>query len=132
VNPHYPLVSIRAGRRCEYCKAPEVLFNFPFEVEHISPSSRGGPSTDENLALSCPACNIFKSNNTTAIDPITGEEVRLFHPRRDLWEAHFAIEKDLSIRGNTAIGRATIQQLRINSPRQLSSRRKWNLTNHFP
>ena len=31
MNPHYPLVAERAGHRCEYCHAPEVIFNFPFE-----------------------------------------------------------------------------------------------------
>lgn len=40
MNPHYPLVSRCAGHRCEYCRAPEAIFNFPFEVEHIVPSAR--------------------------------------------------------------------------------------------
>ena len=35
MNPRYSAVAERAGHRCEYCGAPEVVFNFPFEVEHI-------------------------------------------------------------------------------------------------
>ena len=37
MNPHYPEVALRAGHRCEYCYAPEAVFNLPLEVEHIVP-----------------------------------------------------------------------------------------------
>jgi len=40
VNPYYRAIAQRANHRCEYCKAPEVVFNFPFEVEHIIPLSQ--------------------------------------------------------------------------------------------
>jgi CRISPR/Cas system Type II protein with McrA/HNH and RuvC-like nuclease domain len=33
-------------------------------VDHIVPKSRGGPSTWENLATSCQACNGRKNNRT--------------------------------------------------------------------
>lgn len=42
MNPHYPEVSHRAAHRCEYCHAPEVIFNFPFEVEHVIPTCISG------------------------------------------------------------------------------------------
>ena len=42
MNPLYPVVAERAVYRCEYCHAPEVVFNFPFEVEHTLPQARGG------------------------------------------------------------------------------------------
>ncbi len=45
MNPLHGSVASRAGYRCEYCRAPEAIFNFPFEVEHIVPVSRHG--TDE-------------------------------------------------------------------------------------
>jgi hypothetical protein len=35
MNPRHARVAARAAHRCEYCHAPEALFNFPFEVEHI-------------------------------------------------------------------------------------------------
>jgi hypothetical protein len=53
MNPHYPLVARRADHRCEYCRAPEAVFNFPFEVEHVVPSSRGGADDESNLCLAC-------------------------------------------------------------------------------
>ena len=40
LNPRYAPIAQRANHRCEYCKAPEVVFNFPFEVEHIIPLSQ--------------------------------------------------------------------------------------------
>lgn len=71
MNPHYAEVAVRAARRCEYCHAPEVIFNFPFEVEHIRPSSRSGHDDPTNLALACHACNLFKSDLIDGSDPET-------------------------------------------------------------
>ncbi len=62
MNPSYPLVAARARHACEYCRAPEIVFNLPFEVEHITPQSRGGKTTEDNLALSCRSCNLYKSD----------------------------------------------------------------------
>jgi 5-methylcytosine-specific restriction endonuclease McrA len=53
MNPHYPEVSHRAAHRCEYCHAPEVIFNFPFEVEHVIPICHKGTDDLANLALAC-------------------------------------------------------------------------------
>ena len=38
MNPHYPLVAQRAAHLCEYCRVTEIVFNLPFEVEHINAS----------------------------------------------------------------------------------------------
>jgi hypothetical protein len=46
-------VAERAGHRCEYCGAPEAVFNFPFEVEHIIPPAQGGTDDASNRALAC-------------------------------------------------------------------------------
>jgi hypothetical protein len=53
MNPHYPEVALRAGHRCEYCHAPEAVFNLPLEVEHIVPMARGGEDAAANWALAC-------------------------------------------------------------------------------
>jgi 5-methylcytosine-specific restriction endonuclease McrA len=65
MNPHYPGVARRAGHRCEYCRAPEGIFNFPFEVEHVCPIAHGGMNDEVNLALACRACNVFKAEYRT-------------------------------------------------------------------
>ena len=62
----YPLVAERAQRRCEYCLAPESIFNSPFEVEHITPLALGGADEEWNLALSCRSCNASKFQATAA------------------------------------------------------------------
>jgi 5-methylcytosine-specific restriction endonuclease McrA len=76
MNPHYHAVGTRAEHRCEYCHAPEAIFNFPFEVEHIVPPDRGGAQDESSLALACRACNLFKSNHVEAADNETRTTVR--------------------------------------------------------
>jgi 5-methylcytosine-specific restriction endonuclease McrA len=52
VNLNYSFVAQRAGHRCEYCRAPEVVFNLAFEVDHIIPLSKNGRDEEKNWALS--------------------------------------------------------------------------------
>lgn len=126
MNPHYPLVSARARHACEYCRAPEIVFNLPFEVEHIEPQSRGGETTDNNLALSCRSCNLYKSDHVSAVDELTQQEADLFNPRHAAWHEHFSIvEETGEIEGRSASGRATVSRLRINSPAQVKARKQW-------
>lgn len=128
------MVAARAIHRCEYCHAPESIFTLRFEVDHIVPISEGGTDAPDNLALACRACNLWKSNAVTALDEVTEASVRLFNPRSDLWRDHFRIDiaESVTIVGITAVGRATVRQLRMNSPAQLEARRWWIQINLFP
>jgi hypothetical protein len=133
MNPHYPLVAERAVHRCEYCRAPEAIFNFPFEVEHIIPPSRGGADNETNWALSCRACNLHKSDRLEGDDSETQTAVRLFHPRQGRWEEHFRVVTATgAIAGLTPIGRATIARLQMNTPIQLAARQQWMRLGLFP
>ncbi|MDA1049179.1 MAG: HNH endonuclease signature motif containing protein [Planctomycetota bacterium] len=132
MNPAYPFVAERARHRCEYCLAPETMFNCEFEVEHILPRSQDGSSQTDNLALSCRACNKNKSDRVEEIDDMSQERTRLFHPRRDKWTLHFAISADGSILGLTAIGRVTVFRLKFNSRFQLAARQCWIKLGLFP
>jgi hypothetical protein len=133
VNAKYPAIAERARYQCEYCHAPESVFNFPFEVEHIHPQARGGSDDIENLALSCHACNLFKSDFETGHDEEDQAEVALFHPRRDVWDLHFAVDAERGeIIGRTPTGRATIERLRMNRPRQINARLRWIQLGVFP
>lgn len=126
MNPNHPLVSARAGYLCEYCHAPEAVFNLSFEVEHILPKSAGGTDDEDNPALSCRSCNLYKSAFTSAFDELTATEVRLSNPRPDNWREHFTINSDNGfLTGSTEIGRAAIICLRINSSAQTAARRQW-------
>jgi len=90
VNPLYPPVAERAQARCEYCRAPEGVFNFPFEVEHILPKSPGGTDRFENLALSCHACNRFKADFAHGIVVVTSLDVVCFIPAVTFGRSIFA------------------------------------------
>jgi 5-methylcytosine-specific restriction endonuclease McrA len=101
------LVRDRAGRRCEYCRAPEEVTGSRYLIDHIFPRSCGGTDQRENLAFACSTCNLAKSNQVTGVDPQTGQEEHLFHPRRHRWKDHFAVVPDsLELRGLTPQGRA--------------------------
>jgi hypothetical protein len=133
LNPRYPAVADRAAYRCEYCHAPESVFNFPFEVEHISPQARGGSGDAANLALACRACNLFKSDAEIGLDDEGQSEVPLFHPRQDAWEQHFRVDLETAeIVGLTPVGRATVVQLKMNRPQQIRARQRWMLLDLFP
>jgi hypothetical protein len=73
------------------------------------------------LALACHRCNLRKGPNLTGIDPITGEIVPLFDPRRDRWLDHFRFRGPV-IEGVTAVGRATIKVLSMNDARRIERR----------
>lgn len=133
MSRYYALVSERAEHRCEYCHAPEAIFNLPFEVEHIVPTSRGGPDEESNLALACRACNLYKSDQTTGVHETTHQVVPLFHPRRDHWESHFRVEFDEGlIQGLSPVGTVTVACLRMNQDVHREARRSWMQLKLYP
>lgn len=133
MNPRYSLIAQRANHRCEYCHAPEVVFNLPFEIEHIFPVSLGGTDETDNLALACRSCNLRKSSFVNGVDPQIQSSVRLFHPREDRWDEHFeADSKNGEIRGITPVGRATVARLQMNGPAQMAARTQWMQLGLFP
>ena len=128
--PHrlYAPVAARARHRCEYCLAPEVVFNLEFEVEHVIPVARGGTDELGNLALACRSCNLRKAARLESADPQTGQMVALFDPRRHDWAEHFELRiPDARLEGRTPIGRATVQLLGMNRPQAVRARRVWLL-----
>lgn len=133
MNPLYELVAERAQHACEYCCAPELVFNFPFEVEHVMPRAQGGATELGNLALACHGCNLFKGQSTTGFDEASATTVALFDPRAMHWPDHFQIDESTAkIVGLTAVGRATIGRLRMNNPAQISARQQWIAAKLFP
>ena len=114
----------RAGGYCEYCRSPERFSPATFSIDHILPTSRGGPDELSNLAFACQGCNNAKYNRTTGRDPVTGAEVALFNPRKDSWADHFRWSNTFRrIVGITATGRATVELIRLNR-QQLQELRK--------
>ena len=133
MNLNYTLVADRANHQCEYCHAPELVFNFPFEVEHIIPLSKEGTNSEENLALACRSCNLRKGNRISGTDSESNTQVRFFHPRLDQWGNHFQADATSGIIiGTTAIGRTTVNSLEMNSQPQVMARQLWIRLSLFP
>lgn len=124
-------VEQRAGQRCEYCRMHQSLQGASFHVEHAVPRSKGGSDDHDNLAWACPSCDLRKSDRTEAVAPDTGLVARLFNPRRDRWDEHFAWA-EYQIVGVTPIGRATVAALEFNTPRRLLIRQVESAFGLFP
>ena len=123
----------RFGNSCAYCRTAERLTATTFEFEHITAQSAGGETTFENLCLSCPMCNRYKSDQMSAIDPLTLVSVPLFHPQQARWTDHFEWNDDYTeIVGLTPIGRATITALKMNRPQMVQVRRMWVVLGEHP
>ncbi len=124
------LVHTRAAGCCEYCRACDTNTGQQMHVEHINP--KAGDSAD-NLCLACPSCNLSKGAAISAIDRVTGEVVTLFNPRSQQWTEHFEwADGGLYVRGTTAVGRVTVERLRMNQPRVVRARRNWIVAGTHP
>lgn len=116
------LVPRRARYRCEYCLLPQAVVTTPFQFDHVFAQSHGGLTTADNLAFACFHCNNFKGTSLAGLDPDTNQVIRLFHPRRDIYENHFRWQGE-NIIGLTPEGRVTVRTLRLNHPLRLAVRR---------
>ena len=122
-EPTRSLVRDRAGDRCEYCRLLQAaLPSSTFQVDHIVAKQHKGRARPDNLALACERCNLYKGTNLSAIDPESGQVVRLFHPREDRWEDHFRIDNGVVV-GLTDRGRATVELLNMNAELRVKLRR---------
>lgn len=113
----------RAEFCCEYCQMLEEFDALVFQWDHIIAQKHSGTTDLMNLAWSCFACNNHKQSDIAGIDPEnrTGEIVRLFHPRSDVWQDHFAWTGPVLV-AKTPIGRVTLYVLGINLPHRLAFR----------
>ncbi len=90
-------------------------------VEHIRPKKHRGDDHPDNLGLACIDCNLHKGSDVAGYDPATGALTELFHPRRHVWTEHFEWD-GVFIVGKTAVGRTTVEVLRLNSEERLQLR----------
>ncbi len=72
--------------------------------------------------MACTSCNKRKGSDLASIDPVDGEIVRLFQPRRDRWDEHFRLSAG-EIVTLTAIGRVTVRLLQLNRSERVRIRR---------
>jgi hypothetical protein len=110
------LLAERDKQRCVYCLTTEENCGLRMHVDHIIPEVAGGLTTEGNICLACFSCNIAKAAQQTAVDPLTGAMVALFHPLHQRWDDHFSwSENKIRIVGLTACGRATVEALHMNN-----------------
>lgn len=122
----------RAGNCCEYCRLSQEDHLFAFHIEHIIAEKHRGSSTEDNLCLSCPACNGFKGSDVGSMDwEGSGKFVMLYNPRQQVWDDHFRLNK-AHIESLTPEGRVTAFLLRLNSPRRLKERSLLISLNRYP
>jgi hypothetical protein len=118
-------VNDQSRHRCGYCLAAEAVVGAA-ELDHIIPASLGGETVEDNLWAACSACNDYKNDRVSARDAETGELVRLFDPRRQVWAHHFEwIEGGAFVVGRTPTGRVTVHALQLNRPVLVAARRAW-------
>ncbi len=110
-----------AQSRCEYCLLHKVYTEKALEFDHIIATQHGGLTVLENLCLACFDCNRQKGPNLCSVDPDSGDVVRLFDPRQQLWAEHFRV-RGAVIEPLTAVARATVRVLDVNSVDRLVDR----------
>ena len=119
-------VSAQADYRCGYCLTQERIVGTPMEIDQIIPEALGGQTEEDNLWLACSLCNDHKGDKIAALDPESGEVVRLFDPRRQIWAEHFAwTPAGDRILGLTPTGRATVAALNLNRSSLVLARQAW-------
>ncbi len=110
-----------------------MVFNFPFEIEHIIPLSRQGTDDEANLALACRSCNLRKGTRISGVVTDSDTEVHFFHPRQNHWSEHFQIDAESGmVMGITAVGKVTVENLEMNSAAQVVARHLWIRLGLFP
>ncbi|MGB7088238.1 MAG: HNH endonuclease signature motif containing protein [Phormidesmis sp.] len=130
-KPLRRLVIQRAGNRCEYCGLSQVGQAATFHIDHVIPVAADGPTTEKNLALACVACSLYKGARQKVKDVKTSRSVTIFNPRRQIWTRHF-VWVEFEILGLTAVGRATVDALKLNRAVILAIRAEEKLLGRHP
>jgi hypothetical protein len=107
------LVIQRADNRCEYCGLSQLGQAATFHIDHVIPVVAGGSTTSGNLALACVSCSLYKGARQDVKDPETTKTVTIFNPRQQTWKEHFSW-RGVEVVGLTAVGRATVNALKLN------------------
>lgn len=114
-------IAERARGRCEYCLTPEWILLAGCEVDHVISRKHGGLTDPSNLAFSCARCNRAKGSDIGSLAPVTGQYCRLFNPRIDRWDEHFALDGSQLV-GRTDVAQVTVKILRLNDPERIAER----------
>ena len=119
-------VASQSRNRCGYCLTSESIVGMPMEIDHLIPEALGGLTEEDNLWLACSLSNDAKGCRIAFPDPLSGELVRLFNPRRETWDEHFRWSANGTlVLPLSTTGRATVVALRLNRPILVLARQSW-------
>lgn len=113
----------RANFACEYCGVTETDTGGELTLDHYQPQAKGGTDDLHNLLYCCMRCNQYKVDYW----PTRANEPRLWNPRIESASTHFLRIEDGSLYPLTAIGRFTLQRLRLNRAPLVAYRRRQQL-----
>lgn len=113
-------IADRAKQLCEYCLITEADTFYGCQVDHIISVKHGGSSDVDNLAYACTLCNRAKGSDVGSISS-SGEFIRFFNPRTDLWAEHFRLD-GATIQPLTPIGEVTTHIFGFNETARLHER----------
>ncbi len=125
------LVAERGDHLCEYCLISEADRSSSYQIDHIISVKHGGSTTPDNLAYACIFCNLQKGTDLGSINWDTGELVRFFNPRRDVWGEHFRLDEAV-IQPLTDIGEVTARILEFNNSDRLLERQALIAVDRYP
>ncbi len=114
-------VKMRAKSKCEYCLLPDFYTLIPFHIDHVISEKHDGSSEMDNLAYSCPDCNIKKGSDIATLTEDTKLLVPLYNPRKDRFSDHFSLDGNWII-GLSNIGKATVRFMKLNADSKLENR----------
>lgn len=107
-------VLVRSGGRCEYCQISIADTFFGGEIDHVLSVKHGGLTESENLALACQPCNRHKGSDIGSISANTGEFIRFYNPRIDVWSHHFRLDDSGILETLSEVGQVTAAIFRFN------------------
>lgn len=125
------LVIARADSLCEYCLIAEEDTFFGCSIDHIISEKHGGPTSSANLGFACVFCNQSKGSDVGSIHWESGNFVRFFNPRNDLWYEHFELVGN-EIVGLTQIGEVTARILGFNTAERVAERQLLQAMRRYP
>jgi len=124
-------VAERGDYLCEYCLMAEADRFSRYHVDHIISLKHGGSTIPDNLAYTCIYCNLQKGTDLGSIIWRTGELVRFFNPRGDVWGDHFRLDEAM-IQPLTDIGEVTTRILQFNSEDRILERQNLIGVGRYP
>lgn len=125
------LVASRANHRCEYCLINEDDTFFGCEVDHVISTKHGGATAENNLAYACMVCNRRKGSDLGSLLRRTGELIRFFNPRTDVWEDHFGLS-GARIEPRTDVGEVTALIFAFNDGERILEREELIPQGRYP